>query len=474
MAKIRRPTQFSRQFGLDPADLEALGALDPVLNADTRLFIDPLLLKKSSALEMSDGAVTSLNAHYGKLVKLLSASTSMGDVPWRAAAGLMRYREIPSTCLGYGVATVRGSGFGRALSEKLLLTASEIVGLGVTDPELFLLLPLIEEGVGPDLISDMTTNIIAPDLAAYTRRVADSLGVPLSDHRLLDQDERLPANPVVPGLPVLLVPRDVLDKLPVASDWSEVAGTASKNRQLRQRVNQHIGELFARSASKPRKAVLRSQALSDRDSVETLLDVVLSTERKPYDFQRDPASALALQRILAAVSDADLADPAPPPDPWSVVQTITECFRRQVELKGLWRLLWKDRRAPHHERNAQLVYFAVADAYCKANNLDLTPEADTGSGKVDFKVSSGYNCRLLVEIKLSTNSKVVDGYVKQLALYKEAEGAMKAQYVVLDIGRMGRKDQKLMAARNRAATAGDPVSDIEFVDGTWKRSASTL
>ena len=44
---------------------------------------------------------------------------------------------------------------------------------------------------------------------------------------------------------------------------------------------------------------------------------------------------------------------------------------------------------PRPEKSAQRLFFAVAHAYCKANNLDLTPEADTGNGPVDFKMSSG-------------------------------------------------------------------------------------
>src|SRR6202008_2938636 len=94
--------------------------------------------------------------------------------------------------------------------------------------------------------------------------------------------------------------------------------------------------------------------------------------------------------------------------------------------------------SPRPEKAAQRLFFAVAHAYCKANDIDLTPEADTGNGPVDFKMSSGFTGRVLVEIKLSTNPKVVAGYAKQLETYKEAEETTRGFYVMIDVGQMGR------------------------------------
>lgn len=236
MPRITRPTQFSARFGIDPDVVAATGALDPILNADTRLFIDPLLLRQSKHHEMNEVAWSLVEKHFDSLFRLFRASRARGDVAWRRAIEMMEYGEIPGTCLGYGKAGVRGSAFGPARIKQLAQTASEIVAMGIDDPELFLLLPLIEKGVGADLVSDMTTNIILPALAAFTRRVARDLGVPCVDHELLGQHFDLPANPLVDGEPILLVPRDVLDSLPTASYWSDVATAAARNAELRRRV----------------------------------------------------------------------------------------------------------------------------------------------------------------------------------------------------------------------------------------------
>ena len=41
------PKLFSMHFGLSSNELDKAGLLDPLLNSDTKLFIDPLLVYKS-------------------------------------------------------------------------------------------------------------------------------------------------------------------------------------------------------------------------------------------------------------------------------------------------------------------------------------------------------------------------------------------------------------------------------------------
>jgi hypothetical protein len=100
-----------------------------------------------------------------------------------------------------------------------------------------------------------------------------------------------------------------------------------------------------------------------------------------------------------------------------VVIHIINQFRYLIENRGLSKELWhKGKR--RNEKSVQRIFFAVADSYCKANNLDISPEVDVGTGQIDFKFSSGYETRLLVEVKLSDNPKLVAGYEKQLEIYK--------------------------------------------------------
>lgn len=116
----------------------------------------------------------------------------------------------------------------------------------------------------------------------------------------------------------------------------------------------------------------------------------------------------------------------------------------------------------------------MAYSHCKANDIDVSPEIDTGNGKIDFKFSAGFKARVLVEIKLSRNPKLVDGFTKQLADYKTSQQTMRAFYVVIDVGGMGKKDKKLIAEINDAKKHNEPVSELCFINGELPTPPSKL
>jgi len=130
MDRIKNPVRFTTCFCLAPTALTRLGVLDPTLNADTKLFIDPMLLAKSRHREMKQAA-KDFRDYFATLAKLLAVTKKPGDVAWRSAEGRLRFSEVVGTCLGYGAGTIAGSGFGPALRSQLLHTAKEIVDLGI-------------------------------------------------------------------------------------------------------------------------------------------------------------------------------------------------------------------------------------------------------------------------------------------------------------------------------------------------------
>jgi hypothetical protein len=177
MAKIKNPVRFSAYFDIAEDLLAQLGVLNPTLNADTKLFIDPFLIPESKHPEISAGGRKTYHRHFETVIKLLSASKAEGDVPWRSARRLMEFPEIKGTCLGYGAQSVSGSGSGAFTTAGVMQTAKAIVDLGIDDPDLFVAMGLFEEGIGPDRISDMATNVIFPDLIAFNTRILPELGI---------------------------------------------------------------------------------------------------------------------------------------------------------------------------------------------------------------------------------------------------------------------------------------------------------
>lgn len=480
MGKIRNPVLFSEAFGIDPNLLATLGVLDPTLNVDTALFIDPMLLPLSSHPEMQ-AAGTHYNSHFEQIMDLLEVSREPGDVPWRSAQRLISYSEVKGTCLGFGANSISGSGFGKDLNGQLIRTAKEIIDIGVKNPKLFTSMMLFEDNVGPDRVSDLTTNVILPDLLRFNERVLSNLGIPVEQFSFAQNrgiKAQLPRNPTMnKATPVILVPLDILRDLPTAGDWDAVIEAAARNRELRERFNEHLAEIWQEKVRRNKEAV-RDEIFSSPDAIKVFNDVVNAVEARPYHAGSDPHGLLFWHSHIRKIANEEpLSLPAPktlsPEAVWKIVGMIVEQFRYLVEKKGIWKELWHD-DGHRPEKAAQRLFFVVADSYCKANNLDITPEADSGRGPVDFKFSSGYNCRILVEIKLSTNSKLVSGFKKQLEAYKEAEETTLGYYVVIDVGSMGSKDEQLLEAKNQWSPLNGAVSAIEFINGSRQVSASKL
>lgn len=308
MSKIRNPLRFSECFDIPVALLDDLGVLNPTLNVDTRLFIDPFLLNQSKHSQISIGAYRTYRSHFEKIIKLLSVSRAVGDVPWRNARQLMEFPEVKGTCLGYGAQSVSGSGSGAFTTDGVMNTAKAIVELGVDDPDLFVAMGLFEDGIGPDRISDMTTNVIFPDLLTFNKRILERLGVPTDYFSIAlkngeSYEANLPVNPceVRTKTPIILVPEDILRDLPIATDWSDVADAAAKNSALRHRVNRQVAEIWRRKTLKD-KSELRAWAMSSAKSFDLYLELIRGAQPKPYSFKDDPLGELSWRRIAETIA----------------------------------------------------------------------------------------------------------------------------------------------------------------------------
>lgn len=117
-------------------------------------------------------------------------------------------------------------------------------------------------------------------------------------------------------------------------------------------------------------------------------------------------------------------------NPLPVVIAICNKFREHLEDNALCRLLYHDGKL-QLERVAQDLFFMVADMYCQQQNFALSRESNAGAGAVDFKISKGYSDVVTVEIKYSSNPKLITGFTNQLVTYNKAERATNSIYLVL-------------------------------------------
>ncbi|WP_212752662.1 MULTISPECIES: hypothetical protein [Vibrio] len=64
MAKIKNPVTLSSAFKISTSTLDSLGVVDVMLDTDTQLFIDPLLLNDSQHAEMHDNASNAYKSRF--------------------------------------------------------------------------------------------------------------------------------------------------------------------------------------------------------------------------------------------------------------------------------------------------------------------------------------------------------------------------------------------------------------------------
>lgn len=469
MARIQNPLLFSKYFGVDEKELEKSGLIDCFLNVDTQLFIDPVLLEKSEHPKISVDAYKKFREHFTNYVRLLAISKSEGDAAWKGARKLLDLREPAQTSLGYGGSSRSGSSRPDDVREVMMKTAKEIVDLGSLDPEMVSLMGFFEENVGPDTISDFTTRVIIESLAEITNEFCTSHSIPVVKSDLLSGC----ALPVFKGAPVILVPKDIVRDLPIANDWSDIEAAALQNQLIRDRVNQYLASL-AKPTLKDRKAALRYAALGSSVAFEHFLGSV-KEHSDCYDPKEDALAYYKIREILQSdlsnFTQANVPDIHKGPEQLkALVITTIEQFKHHIEKGNLWEELWIGGK-PKKERAAQLIYFAMADCFCKANNVDISPEANMGGGPIDFKFSDGYNARVLVEMKRSSGT-VKHGYEKQLEIYKDASRTNFGVFVVMDFGDLGGKLTQIQMIRNERLNTGDPASEIIVIDATKKLSAS--
>ena len=146
--------------------LDAEGIFDTILDIDANYFINIKRIKdtKEKNFENSYGMIQQF---FRNIYKILSSTTDKNSRLYRQAVRLFDFPEINNIGLGYSKGRY-GSGFGPILAEKIISDAKEIIDAGNKDADLFQLIGLFEENVGPDRLSDMYSHLIYDDIINYT------------------------------------------------------------------------------------------------------------------------------------------------------------------------------------------------------------------------------------------------------------------------------------------------------------------
>lgn len=428
------PIKFSEQFNVSSSAIESTGVFDVILDVDTRVFIDPALLELCTEPEFV-GARSKIENYFSKIITLLRHSRKSDDMYWRRADSLLKFTELSGTCFGYSQNGTGGNAIGSVLRGAILKTIKELMNEGETDPVLFELLGVFQEGIGCDRVSDLITFILREEILKYTQRVVTMASIPTITVSFNSRQYLTCLNPHN-NKPLLLIPSTILSPLPIADNFDDIDRICQENERVRQEINAYFNLGRKNKLHKTQILSLMHSSLSFRTA---LVNAYKTVPKNTYDFSNDPAGEyawLAAAREYVSKYPLSLTDlPLETTDDvLSVARAICDRFKMLVENNGLSKLLYDSTGAPKHESAAQLLFFGVADSYCDANNIDLTKEGNNGRGPVDFKLSRGSKEKVVVETKLTSNSQLRHGIEIQLPIYMKQEKTKQAIYLIIDNG----------------------------------------
>lgn len=465
-----KPIKFSEHFGIDETQLAELGVFDPILNHDTKLFTEPMLLKDSKSLLMQEAFIV-YKDFFANLMRLLKLSVQIGDKCWREAKRRVQFPEYKYTCIGYGTGTINGAGSGSYLNEKILESAKEIIDRAKDDPSIFLLLPLLEEGIGPDIISDMTQNIIDDKICEYTVEIMSKLGIKGARKYQSKSGNiyYLPYNPYHRCV-IKLLPLDILTNMPLAEHFDTwVVDSTQENHALREKVNDLIGMTWLDATKAEKKEALLKLIKDDKPFFLAVLGALQNETYKPYDLEKDYEGLyrwLEDSKIISKIIDFEhnKLDSIIPLS--ETAGFIVEDFRQLIEQQELWRLFWTqiNKKYKHvKEFYTQMLFYMVSSSWISGHDnkiiVDRTYNKETKQLEMIF--SSPGQQKVKVQLKHSNGSGLRKGYESQVTQCVRSN--IKCYFVVFNFSGTNSKQLDYILKHE------DPACKIVHIDVAFKQ-----
>lgn len=438
--------RFAECFDIEKSEDGSDDWFNVLVDVDTPLFIDPFLIWEEKH-GFWQGAHAHLIEFFTMVFTLIGeAKGDKKNVSWKQAENLLVFPEPAEFRFGVAEGSPFGSGSSKGLQSDVLGGITAATRIGMRSIAHMETISLFQGGMGPDRIGDAVSNVLKSYFIRYTQDIARKHQIPtklvtvpnaswsVEQRRWKEGRVELPVTIVRRKsrgrereieLPVILTPERFLRELPVAESngfwtwsWAELGA------KLRADFNYDV----ARNVTKDIKAKLA------RDNPEAVALYLLHLEgqpKDPYPVAEDPHLLVTWYEKGKQMARREIAAPEVETDQGftDFVAQVVEEYRHSVE-SDAWRLLWTTGRGAK-ERDAQVLFRSIVRHYCRANNVDLSGEADAGRGPVDFKFSQGWDARALVEIKLARNTSFWDGLAAQTPTYQWAEGVRTAFFVAI-------------------------------------------
>ena len=444
---------FSDIFDVSPKTLDKYGAFNISVVTDLPLFIDPFLLfnsKKKEYRQLHDDII--------RYLSFLKDQSTTGTVDPALLKAWYHFSEVKENYLGFCISgnTGRGLGsvFAQALNNNLSTLFSDFGSEKVTKGSHLEKLCLIKEGVGRDMISDFTTNLIKEYLLKFTQAFAKKhidkkLRREIAVSRISFNYETESWQPGIFDLPifnesyVLLTPKDILTKDETWINKDDFfrqfdrIPLAIENTQLRAQINNYFRSILPKrpTMQEHREAIARVAL-----KFPALIDYFIKYKEdhgdeavKKSSLDVNDSNAVYINQFggLINLLSQETAFYAIPGDTSGEALKRIEFLKNVIENKGGHRIFYYKGKPIAKEEDIHILFRLT----WFATPSDVSREVNDGRGPVDFKISRGSKDKTLVEFKLASNSQLSRNLQRQLEIYKKASDAEKGYKVIFYFSR---------------------------------------
>lgn len=451
---------FSKEFNIPIETIDELGVFNVFLDEDSHFFINIKRLQATSVCEFI-GAYDKINDYFRMIGMLLKNSKSDKDRLYQEAFKRFDFPEVNGINLGFSEGC-RGAGFGFRLRKQIIKDAHEIIMSGSEQPEIFHLVGLFEENVGPDRLSDMIARLIYTEIVAYSKRIYRELNITPHTYPNYQFVDEIPINPYK-HIELLLLPTDILHELPIAKCWDDIDRVCRENIAIRKEINSLISSEWSKMASSEKKRYIKDWIFKNPERTKRIVDSYIESTVDSFDLLTD------VDYLIGYLKNTYNISPIMNNNSFEVASEIVTDYKEWVEYHRGANII---QNAAGKEKTVQRTFHAVALMYCKKFNWDINPEEDCGRGPVDFKISRGID-KTVLEIKLTSNPNCVHGLEVQLEEYAKAEDTSNKIFILVNTGHSEERIRAVYAKRDEMLAKGMNPAKIVVIDSKIKDSAST-
>ncbi|OAA85087.1 hypothetical protein [Clostridium ljungdahlii] len=455
---------FSEEFNVE-SKIEKMGVFDCLLDEDSNYFINLKRLKETQVPEFQD-AYEKINKYFREIGLLLKTSKCKTDKMYRTAIKMFDFSEVNGINLGFAKGK-RGSGFGEKLREQIISDAKDIINTGSEQPEIFHLLSLFENDVGPDRLSDMIARLIYDNIVEYTQNINNKLGIIPKAYNNYKFQNGLVKNPYKKSL-ILLLPIDILHELPIARDWDDIDRVCRENKAIRNEVNTLVRLEWKKFTTGYKKDYLKKNIFMKPEKLGEVIKAYNSMSIEPYNIFNN--NEYFIQKVAHNYKNKFPITIESNKSSFEASLEICNHFKDLIENNKGYEVLYIDKK-PRDEKIVQCVLYMTAEYYCKANKLDISRESNTGRGPVDFKISRGVD-KTVIEIKLTTNKETVHGFEVQIEEYAKSEKTNNKIFMMIDNGGPKKRINDVYKIYEERKSKNKNPAEIVLIDAKPKDSAS--